>query len=266
MKLFYRRYGHGPPLIILHGLYGSSDNWVSIAKSISDRFTVYLPDLRNHGNSPHNNLHDYDSMSNDIIELSEALNINQYFLSGHSMGGKVAVAVAMKKPDLINGLIIADISPFTGREDAASALRQHTEILETIGTADLSAAKKREDVEMQLSAGIESKEIRQLIMKNLQRNTDKSFRWKINTESLLKNITNITDSFLFDSDNYQQITGFPVVFLKGENSGYISEEGFRDILRLFPGAELKVIQNAGHWLHSDNPEAVRQAFLDLLTY
>ena len=109
MKLFYRIYGEGPPLIILHGLYGSSDNWVSVAKKISNKFTVYLPDLRNHGNSPHSEIHDYEALSDDIIEFAEARQLSRFFLAGHSMGGKTAVSVAVRKPELLMGLIVADI-------------------------------------------------------------------------------------------------------------------------------------------------------------
>ena len=121
MKLFYRKYGNGPPLIILHGLYGSSDNWVTIAKSLGDLFTIYLPDQRNHGQSPHDNIHDYDSMRNDLFELAYDLKLNKFFLAGHSMGGKTAIAFALKWPEMINGLLIADISPFTNETTKYSA-------------------------------------------------------------------------------------------------------------------------------------------------
>ncbi len=113
MKLFYRKYGNGPPLIILHGLFGSSDNWVTIAKSLSEVFTVYLPDQRNHGLSPHSDIHDYESMSQDLSELAKDLSLKKFFLAGHSMGGKTAIAFAMSWPEMLNGLLIADISPFT---------------------------------------------------------------------------------------------------------------------------------------------------------
>ena len=112
MKLFYRKFGKGPPLIILHGLYGSSDNWVTIARSLSECYTVYLPDQRNHGQSPHTNIHDYDSMRDDLFELTSDLKFKKIFLAGHSMGGKTAISFAVKWPEMINGLLIADISPF----------------------------------------------------------------------------------------------------------------------------------------------------------
>ena len=101
MKLFFRKYGNGPPLVILHGLYGSSDNWVTIAKHLSDSFTVYLPDQRNHGQSPHSKIHDYDSMSDDLYELVNDLKLKKIFLAGHSMGGKTAISFALKWPEML---------------------------------------------------------------------------------------------------------------------------------------------------------------------
>src|SRR5512133_2376601 len=115
MKLFCRKYGNGPPLIILHGLFGSSDNWVTIAKNLSDSFTVYLPDQRNHGQSPHSDVHDYDSMRDDLFELVNDLSLKKFFLAGHSMGGKTAISFALKWPEMLNGLLIADISPFVNK-------------------------------------------------------------------------------------------------------------------------------------------------------
>jgi pimeloyl-ACP methyl ester carboxylesterase len=103
MKLFYRKYGNGPALIILHGLFGSSDNWVTIAKKISDKFTVYLPDLRNHGNSPHSDEQDYNLMRDDLHELVTDLNLKKFFLAGHSMGGKVAISFAIRWPEMLSG-------------------------------------------------------------------------------------------------------------------------------------------------------------------
>src|SRR5512135_3012718 len=112
MKLFFRKYGEGLPLIILHGLYGSSDNWVSIAKILSSRFMVILPDQRNHGLSPKSNIHDYEALSEDVYELADHLKLEKFFLAGHSMGGKCAIRFALKWPERLQGLLVADISPF----------------------------------------------------------------------------------------------------------------------------------------------------------
>jgi len=264
MKLFYRKYGEGPPLIILHGLYGSSDNWVSVAKTISTRFTVFLPDLRNHGQSPHNPIHDYNSMSSDIHELSEELGLGKYFLAGHSMGGKAAIFHAVKWPENLLGLLIADISPFALRGIKTPEYYHHREILQTIIQTNVSEAVKRDDIKLLLAEKISSPAVRGFIMKNLQRRPDGGFEWKINAPVLLKNLENIMDGLPGPVENQLSVTGFPVLFLKGERSDYIDDNDRINIMKLFPSAEVKTVKNAGHWIHTDNPDAIISAFISLL--
>ena len=266
MKLFYRKFGEGPPLVILHGLYGSSDNWVSIARGISGYYTVYLPDQRNHGQSPWSDINDYDSMSIDLFEFVSGLGLNKFFLAGHSMGGKTAVNFAIKWPEMIDGLLIADISPFSNEKNKAVAFKEHHKILTAITATDLLNAVSRMDVDRLLAGEIHSDKVRGFILKNLQRDKENKFFWKLNARALLDNLDRITEGLPCLSGDYQQITGFPVLFLKGENSDYISDETYHEIIRLFPAAEIRVIRDAGHWLHADNPEAVSEAFLDLLNY
>jgi esterase len=256
MKLFYRKYGSGPPLFILHGLFGSSDNWVSIAKKLSDTFTVYLPDQRNHGQSPHDDIHDYDSMSNDLHELVTDLNIKKFFLAGHSMGGKTAISFAMNWPEMIYGLLIADISPFVREETAETAYNQHLEILQAMISTDLSSFTSRAEVESVLKEKIKSEKIRSFILKNLQRTSENNFAWKINAISLLKNLGKIMEGIDRQLLYSKQIQGFPVIFLKGSESDYLPLSDQDDIKKLFPSAEFVLVKGAGHWLHSDNPEAV----------
>jgi len=263
MKLFYRKYGEGPPLVILHGLYGSSDNWVTIAKAVSRKFTVYLPDLRNHGLSPHSDIHDYNALSTDIFELAEKLGLGKFFLAGHSMGGKAAAFFAVRWPEKPEGLVIADISPFAAPDIRTPEYYQHISILETIIGTDISAAGSRSEIEILLRDKITSAATRGMIMKNLQRMPDNKFAWKINAVALLKNLEKIMNGLPRPDINYHAVTGFPVLFLKGERSGYLPESEWNDILKVFPGAELLVIRNAGHWIHSDNPDAVINSFLSL---
>ncbi len=264
MKLFFRKYGSGPPLIILHGLYGSSDNWVSIAKSLSSSFSVILPDQRNHGLSPHSDIHTYDSMAGDIKELSDDLNLGMLFLAGHSMGGKCAVSFALKWPERLYGLLIADIYPFSDEGKEPDDYTSNLEILHIINSIDLSEITSRAKVESLLSERAGSERIKGLIMKNLQRNSDNSFSWKLNAPSLLKNFGSITEGLRPDRQIGYPVTGFPVIFLKGEKSGYLKEADFIKILEIFPQAEFIEIPNAGHWVHTDNPEAVKAALLRLL--
>lgn len=263
MKLFFRRYGEGPPLIILHGMYGSSDNWVTVAKRISDSFTVFLPDQRNHGNSPHSAIHDYESMSNDLLEFATDHNLKRFFLAGHSMGGKTAVRFALQWPEMIEGLVIADISPFETKTSNSGSYNQHIEILQTLSVTDISKATSRAEIEKLFQGSILSGRTRGLILKNINRNNDGSFSWKMNNAALLKNIGIIVDSVFSPSVSIEPVTGFPVLFLKGENSDYLPSADFGKILKLFPSAEFRIIKNAGHWLHADNPEEVIEAFLSL---
>ncbi len=256
MKLFYRKFGEGPPLIILHGLYGSSDNWVTVAKQLSDVFTVYLPDQRNHGQSPHSEIHDYDSMRDDLFELVTDLRFRKFFLVGHSMGGKTAVAFAEKWPELLDGLMIVDISPFTRENESSPLYNQHLRILKTIISLDPAGIKSRSDAEIFLSEKILSAKIRGLIMKNLQRVEENSFAWKLNAPALLDNLDKIMASVDLRDGLLHPITGFPVIFLKGSSSGYMTPVAVADIRKVFPAAEFVVINGAGHWIHADKPDEV----------
>jgi esterase len=256
MKLFYRKYGTGPPLIILHGLYGSSDNWVSLAKNLSDSFTVYLPDQRNHGQSPHSDIHSYVSMRDDLFELAAELKLPGFFLVGHSMGGKTAISFTLRWPGMIYGLLIADISPFIDENTKHIAYNQHLTILRTMLSIDLTTISIRRQAELLLEEKIDSEKVRGFILKNLQRTDNNKFTWKINALSLLQNLDRIMEGI--DSRAYpdQEITGFPVIFLKGGNSDYLPEADFRDIRKVFPAAEFITVAGAGHWIHSDRPDEV----------
>lgn len=260
MRLFYRKYGNGPPLIILHGLLGSSDNWVTIARAISNRLTVILPDQRNHGLSPHSDVHDYESMSNDIKELADDLKLDRFILAGHSMGGKTAVSFACKWPERLNGLLIADISPFK-TESQTSETDRHLSILRVVLSIDPAGITSRGEAESILSGRIADERTRGLILKNLVRNSDNSFSWKINAFSLLHNFNKIIEAIVPENITGNPITGFPVIFLKGEKSEYLPEKDFFEILNIFPAAEFITIPSAGHWLHVDNPEAVKKCLL-----
>ena len=264
MKLFRRIYGNGPPLIILHGLYGSSDNWVTIARNLSDSFTVILPDQRNHGQSPHSEVHDYDSMRDDLFELVSGLRIKKFFLAGHSMGGKTAISFALKWPEMLNGLLIADISPFTTENTQNSIHSQHSKILNAVLSLDLRKVNDRKDAESLLLLKIPSEKERGLILKNLERTSDNAFAWKLNAQSLSKNLKKIMMGVERPSDFNSQITGFPIIFLKGGDSEYIPKNDYKDILKVFPAAEIIEIPGAGHWIQVDKPEEVVKYIRKLL--
>jgi esterase len=264
MKLFFRKSGNGPPLIILHGLFGSSDNWITIAKSLGDYFTVYLPDQRNHGQSPHSDIHDYASMREDLYELISDLKLRKVFIAGHSMGGKTAVSFALKYPEMINGLLIADISPFANEERMLFAYNQHITILRTILSIDLSAVRSRVEVESLLTERISDEKVRGFILKNLQRSTGNIFTWKLNAQSLLDNLDKIMEGIDLEEGYSNPVTGFPVIFLKARNSDYLPPSDMKNIKRAFPSLEFEEVPDAGHWIHADRPDEVVKNIIRLI--
>lgn len=263
MNLFSKSYGSGPPLIILHGLYGSSDNWISIAKMLSEYYTVYLPDLRNHGRSPHSELMSYQAMSEDLLELTHQLNLDHFFLAGHSMGGKVAMSFALTWPEKISGLLIVDISPFVNEPGENTEYLKHKTILEAMYKLDLSKITTRNDADAELKKNIKSEKIRGFILKNLKRSTENKFTWKLNVPVLRNSLQNIMKGIDPGNIPDRQVTGFPVIFLKGSESDYINKDDYPDILKLFPAAEINEVRDAGHWLHADQPEELVKNLLRL---
>jgi esterase len=256
MKLFYRRSGNGPPLVILHGLYGSSDNWVTFSKRLEDTFSVYLPDIRNHGRSPHDSVHDYESMSDDLFELVHDSNLGKIFLAGHSMGGKAAVAFALKWPELLSGLLVADVSPFRDGIRQKQTFIQHLTILEAVTSVDLSVISSRDEADSILAQKIISERERGLILKNLHRKSSGEFEWKLNAASLRSNINEIMAGVNPEISHNLPVTGFPVIFLRAGDSDYLPTNDFIEIQKVFPAAEFVTIQGAGHWIQVDKPEEV----------
>jgi pimeloyl-ACP methyl ester carboxylesterase len=258
MKLFFRKYGDaGPPLIILHGLYGSSDNWVSIARELSDQFEVYVPDQRNHGESPHDEVHDYRSMSNDLCEFMDEHGIEKAALLGHSMGGKTAMLFAMECPERIASLIVVDIAPVPYHDLATNSriAANHGKMIDAMMAVDITSADSRGEVSKALSTAIGSKRVRMFLMKNLTRDDDQRFRWQINLSALRNNLDEIMEGLPYEEVVASGgLKGFPVLFVRGEESDYIRPEHHATIKRIFPTAEIVSIPGAGHWLHAEQPE------------
>ncbi|MBA9077706.1 alpha/beta fold hydrolase [Rufibacter quisquiliarum] len=243
MELHYRTIGEGSPLLILHGLFGYSDNWQTLGKYYAEHFKVYLIDQRNHGRSPHTPDFSYQHMSDDLREFIDQHQIQDAAILGHSMGGKVAMNFALQHPDKLSKLLVADIAP-------KAYPPHHDDILEGFHSIDLESLESRQDADDQLAQKVPDFGTRQFLLKNLYRTEDNKFAWRLNLESIEANL----DSILGNIESDTPFTK-PTLFLRGGNSRYIKpEQDTEQIKRLFPNAEIQTIENAGHWLHAEQPQ------------
>ncbi|RZT96975.1 pimeloyl-ACP methyl ester carboxylesterase [Ancylomarina subtilis] len=257
MKLNYKKLGEGPALIIVHGLYGSLDNWLSIAKELSQHFEVFLIDQRNHGNSPHSDSHSYTDLKNDLLEFMDDQNIEKAVLLGHSMGGKTVMFFAIDHPERVSNLVVVDIAPknYSKISDYTPQTINHEHIVSVILNLDLSLFKSRTEINHELANHIKSEKVRQFLLKNLKRKDDKSFGWKLNIETISQYLPQIMDGI--DESSFMKgkgITGFPVLFIRGEESNYICDDDHKKIRTIFPYAEITSIPKAGHWVHAEQPD------------
>jgi len=267
MELFFRKYGSGPPLIIVHGLYGSSDNWVTVGKALSERFEVFILDQRNHGQSPHSEHHSYDLMRADLLEFMDKQSIEKAMLLGHSMGGKTIMFFAASYPERVNGLIVVDIAPKSYFSYSGEAVQSadHLFIIQAMTKIDLSEIKNRDDANHVLSTQIKSERVRQFLLKNLIRSKDNSFRWKLNIEAIRKSLVRILDGLnASEFEHGNQITGFPVLFIRGANSNYILDSDIPGIHKIFPFAEIASVPDAGHWVHAEEPDVLVEKILEFV--
>jgi pimeloyl-ACP methyl ester carboxylesterase len=250
MRLFYQKLGQGPPVFILHGLFGSGDNWITVAHKLSDRYTVYLIDLRNHGRSPHSEINTYNAMVEDLVEIVYYENLSKIHLTGHSMGGKVAMLFGTSFPEKVSSLTVIDIAPDGyGNNTHNTEVMSHINILNAMSMADLSKVNNRNDGDRLLSVSIPDMKLRQFIMKNLKRNSDNSFIWRINIQALTEYLPEIMGPL-----PYKSSIAFPVLFIKGEYSGYLSDKHLSSVTDYFPRAKIITIPGAGHWIQADQPD------------
>lgn len=244
MKLNFKKSGQGEPLIIVHGLFGSADNWFSIARELEKDFTLYLVDQRNHGDSPHSEVWNYELMAADLLELMQDEGLASAHLMGHSMGGKTVMKFALKYPEKVRKLIVADIAP-------RYYLPHHQTILKGLNAIPVDKLTSRKEAEDILAQYIPIPGIRQFLLKSLGRNESGGFMWKINLPVITAQIEEVGAQI----DSEGSFEG-PVLFMGGENSDYIIPSDREDIERLFPQAKTIYIKNAGHWLHAEQPAAV----------
>ncbi len=265
MNLFYRKYGTGKPLIILHGLFGSSDNWYSIGKQLSVNHEVYIVDQRNHGQSPHHTIHSYIALSDDLHEFMIQHNIFRPVIMGHSMGGRTAMFFAVRHPKLINKLIVADIAPCSyNHENQPDEILQHKKIIEALHSVDLSFVSSRSEIDKKLAESIPSASLRQFLLKNIKTDFNGRFHWKFNLDALENNLSEIfkgIDTLQLPDKN---ALSFPVLFIRGELSGYLKERDLVCIQSIFSNASVNTIPQAGHWLHVEQPTLFIKAVKEFL--
>ncbi len=242
LPLNYTEYGQGRPVIILHGLFGSSRNWQGIARALGDDHHVITPDLRNHGLSPHVENMSYIEMANDVISIADHLNKDDIILVGHSMGGKVAMTAALTNPDRFSALIVVDIAPVNYTHDFKL-------LVDAMNSLSLESLKTRADAEAELGKVTDEMVVIQFILQNLVRSGD-NFCWRINLEQISANLTPLSQ---FPDSLNDTSCRLPSLFLGGSESDYLRSIYNAEIFRYFPAAEITMIDGAGHWLHAEKP-------------
>ncbi|WP_407644457.1 alpha/beta fold hydrolase [Dongshaea marina] len=252
MQLSYRILGQGQPILLLHGLFGDRGNLNVIAKHLEPDMQVISVDLRNHGDSPHSDTHDYPSMAQDILKLLETLELNQCHLLGHSMGGKVAMQLALIAPERILSLMVADMAPVPYTED------RHSAVFKALKQVEQARVSSRQQAEQLLSTQLDCPATRQFLLKSLTLKSGYG-QWKFNRAALEANYQNIMDWPSQDS----QYPG-PTLFIKGGESDYIQAAHQQAIAGLFPNAQAKVILGTGHWLHAEKPRLFNRTISEFL--
>ena len=252
MKLHFKRMGSGQPLIILHGLMGMLDNWQSHARELAKSYDVISVDQRNHGKSPHSNEpFTYEAMTQDLEELMDDLFLSDVVLLGHSMGGKTVMRFAQDFPMLVDRLIVADIAP------KAYPVHHHM-VLKGLRNVPLEQLKKRTEADEYLAKYIGEQGVRQFLMKSLYWKEKGKLDWRFNLDVIERDI-----EFMGAPITAGSYDG-PTLFLSGSKSDYILPEDRESIKSHFPQAKIEVIQNAGHWLHAEQPNSFMEAVQSFL--
>jgi len=253
MNLAFEVVGEGHPLVILHGLLGSTDNWRSMSRRLGAHYKVFAIDLRNHGRSPHSDIFDYDVMTADLREFMEQQALRRIMLLGHSMGGKVAMQFAIDYSEQVDRLVIVDIAP----KPYEPSQRY---LLKALRSLDLTRYKSFADVDAALAAKVSSESLRQFLLKNLARDENGRLRWKIHLAAIDRNYDKlgrgVAPERTFDK---------PTLFIRGARSNYIEDDDAPLIRQMFPQAEIATLPQVGHWIHVDAPEKFFQTVLNFLS-
>jgi len=251
MKLFHKEFGSGKPLIILHGLFGFSDNWQSHAKHLSSYYRVILFDLRNHGRSPWSNTHNYEVMAADVAESLKGLGVNQGNFIGHSMGGKILMHLALNDSSYIDKMIVVDMG-------IKSYPMHHQDVINAIQSVNLENITARSQVNEFLKPMLSDEGLRQFLLKNLYWKEKGVLAWRMNIEVLIDRMSDVL-SALPAGEVVKE-----TLFIRGGLSNYILDEDIDAIDNQFLNSNIITIDEAGHWVHSEAPEEFTQSILSFL--
>lgn len=244
-ETFFREYKSASPtakpMIILHGLFGSCDNWLTQAKLFVEHYHVFTVDQRNHGLSPHSEEFDYTLMAADLLEFIEDHQLKDSIIIGHSMGGKTAMNFALANPGKLSVLIVVDIAP------RAYDLEHYT-IAEGLNAITIDTLTSRNEADEQLSRYVPEMDVRQFLLKNLQRKAEGGFSWKINLKVLTAKLANVGVDLQYPG-NFEK----PTLFIKGNRSNYVREEDAKHIYEIFPKAKIQGL-DTGHWVQVEKPQ------------
>lgn len=254
MELYFGHWGDkGPPVLILHGLFGSSRNWRSVGKRLAETCRVYAVDQRNHGQSSHTAEFDYSVLADDVVEFIDHHGIGPLAIVGHSMGGKVAATVALQSPDRVTHLVVVDIAPLRSSPETR-------EVLDALVKTDVSTCASRQEVDQRLAVRVADARTRSFLLTNLERDRDEGFEWRINLASIEAHFDEIAgpiaDRARFDG---------PALFVSGGRSEYLRSGDRTSIRRLFPRADFVEVEKAGHWVHADAPDRFVEILLEFLS-
>ncbi len=242
LKLNHKVSGEGEPIVLVHGLFGSLENLGMIARGLSDHYEVHSLDVRNHGRSPHSDVHTYEAITSDIIGYLDNCGISRCHFLGHSMGGKAVMHLALNFSDRVNKLIVADIAPVQYEP-------HHNEIFDGLLSLPLAELQSRGEADKVLAKTVKEVSVRQFLLKNLVKTGSTGFSWKMNLKSLCKNYHHI----MVGQSATTPFEG-EVLLVAGGHSNYVQGHHREHVLKLFPHIAMKIIPDTGHWLHAEKPE------------
>ena len=252
--LNYQQLGQGEHIILIHGLFGSLENLNMVAKTLSNEYCVTSIDVRNHGNSFHQQGCSYQELAQDVINLLDHLSIQKCHILGHSMGGKIAMQIALNYPQRLEKLVIADIAP-------VAYPAHHLRIIEGLKSIDFKKVQKRKDADVQLAEYVETIGVRQFLLRNITSNSQGQFYFKCNLDNIEQGYSQVMQSI--QPQGEKSFNG-ETLFIKGGESDYILAEHRAAINSLFPLAKAKIMQGAGHWLHAEKTVAFNKIVMDFL--